>query len=107
MKQARLRGHVGEGAVAVVTVEPILAVVGEEEILPSVVVVVAHANALRPAGIAEARLGRNIGKRAVSIVVVEPVARAGRTSGQRASAKNEDIHPAVVVVVEECATRRH
>ena len=56
--QSGLGGHIGEGAVAVIAVEPILSVVGEEEILPAVVVVVAHADALGPAWVGRARTSR-------------------------------------------------
>ncbi len=50
MGEAGLGGDVGEGAVAVVAVEDILAVVADEEIVEAVVVVVADAAALAPAG---------------------------------------------------------
>ena len=56
--QAGLRGDVGEGAVAVVAVEDVLAVVADEEIVPAIVVVVADAAALAPAGARHARSSR-------------------------------------------------
>ena len=46
---AGLLGHFGENSVLVV-IETILAVVGDVKIFPSVVVVVAHADALAPTG---------------------------------------------------------
>ena len=49
--QPRLLCHIGEGAVAVVAVKLVLAVVGEKQIFEAIVVVVANANADSPAGI--------------------------------------------------------
>jgi hypothetical protein len=46
-----LGGYVGECAVAVVAIEPVLSEIGEEEIFEAIVVVVAHAHSHRPAGI--------------------------------------------------------
>jgi hypothetical protein len=51
LDQAGLLGDVGEGAVAVVAIERVLAVVGDEEIVVAVVVVVADAAGLAPAGL--------------------------------------------------------
>ena len=52
LEQAGLRGDIGEGAVAVVAVEAVLAVVGDEEVFEAIVVVVADADADGPAGVA-------------------------------------------------------
>ena len=53
-KQAGLFRDVGEGAVAVVAIEPVLAVVGDEEVVEAVVVVVADADAHGPSGLRRA-----------------------------------------------------
>ena len=55
LEEAGLFGDVGEGAVAVVAVEGVLAVVADEEVVPAVVVVVADAAGLAPAGCAPGR----------------------------------------------------
>ena len=47
-------GDVAEGAVAFVVVEDAVAVVGDEEVAAAVVVVIADADALAPAGAGEA-----------------------------------------------------
>ena len=52
---AGLLADVGEGAVAVVVVENVLAVVGDEQVVAAIVVVVADADALAPAASASAR----------------------------------------------------
>ena len=105
--QVSLLGHVGEGAVAVVAVELVLAVVGEKQIFEAVVVVVANADADGPAGIPQARFFRHVFERAVAIVLVEPVRRIRRNGFEGSSAEDEDVHPAVVVVVEEGAAAAH
>ena len=76
--QARLRGHVGERAIAVVVIQHVLAVVGDEEIVEAVVVVVADGHRRRPARSRQARLRRHIGKGAVAVVLVETIGRTRR-----------------------------
>src|SRR5271167_167503 len=104
MEQAGLRGHIGEGAVAVVAIELVLAVVSDEEIFEPVVVVVAHADAGGPPGPlrsnwGQAGLGGHVLESAVAIVVIETITRSGRDAIEFASTKNEDVHPAVIVIV--------
>ncbi len=104
--EAGLRSDIGECAVAIVAVEAVLAEVSDEEIFEAVVVVVAHADADGPSGIDEASLVCDIGEGAVAIVVVEAVAGAGGNAIEAAAAEDEDIHPAIVVVVEETRSLR-
>ena len=101
LQQARLLGDVGERAVAVVAVEDVLAPVGDEEIVEAVVVVVADGDRRRPAGARQAGLRGHVGERAVAIVLVQAVGRAGGRAFEARAAEDEDIQPAVVVVVEE------
>ena len=63
--------HVGKGAVTVVVVEDVLAEIGDEQIVETVVVVVADADALSPAGMNEAGFGGDIGEGAIAIVLEE------------------------------------
>ncbi len=62
---------VGEGAIAVVVVEDIFSEVGDEEIVETVVVVVADANALPPAGMNQAGFRGDVGESAVAIIFEE------------------------------------
>ena len=101
--QARLLRHVGESAVAVISVERVLSPVGAEKILESIVVVVAHAHRRSPAHLREAALRRHVGERAVAVVFVEAVRRFGRSPAESCAAQDENVHPAVVVVVDERA----
>ncbi len=50
LQQARFFGHIGKRAIAIIVVERILAVVGDEQIVVAVVIVIAHAAGLAPAG---------------------------------------------------------
>src|SRR5580692_4430764 len=94
--------YVGEGAVAVVVVENIFSVVGDIEIFTAVVVVIADADALAPAGVREAGFFCDIGESTVVIVVIEMAGGRFRGGGIEAGAVNdEDVRPAVVVVVED------
>src|SRR6202042_1741664 len=51
LNQTRLLRHVFEGAVTVVAIQRVLAVVGHKQIIESVVVVVAYTAGLTPAGL--------------------------------------------------------
>src|SRR5208282_6023841 len=99
--------YIGEGSVAVVAIESILTEVGDEEILKAVVVVVADADAHRPTGIEQAGLSSDVGERTIAIVLVKAIAGSGRDAFQAAATEDEDVHPAIVVVIEEGATAAH
>ena len=76
LEQAGAFGDVGEGAVAVVVIENILAVVGDEEIVIAIVVVVADAAGLSPTGAdVEAGTFGDIGEGAVAIVLEQAAMR--------------------------------
>ena len=88
---------------AVVAVERVLTVVGDEEIVPAVVVVVADADALSPPGAGEAGLEGDVGEGAVA-VVFEEMAGGRLALGEAFEAgavHEEDVDPVVVVVVVE------
>ena len=70
---ACLFADVGERAVAVVVIQHVFAVVGDVKVGPAVVVVVADADALAPAGVDEAGFFRDVGERAVVIVVIKMI----------------------------------
>ena len=116
---ARL-GHVGERAVAVVVIQRVAAVIRHVEIFEAVVVVVAHRDAhavlvLRHAG--ESRLLRDIDERAVRSLVVQPVPECrvglvrqlarGHRVVEPGAVRQEDVQPAVVVVVQQRHAAAH
>jgi hypothetical protein len=74
-RNARLLAHVGECSVAVVVVQDVLPVIGDLEIFVSIIVVIAHANALSPPRMRHTRLRGHIRKRSVVIVVIQVTRR--------------------------------
>ena len=102
-------GDVGERAVAVVVKKVTLAQCGDEDVVKPVVVVVSHGNSEAKHGDSQACLARNVGKRAVTVVVVELERGrpAVRVSGKVVAVDQNDVGIAIVVVVDERATRPH
>jgi len=92
---------VGEGAVAVVVVENIFAEVGDEKIVETVVIVIADAHALSPAGMMQAGFGSDISEGAVAIIFEKMRNRflASRKTFETPAVDEENIQPAVVVVI--------
>src|SRR6267142_332463 len=72
-----------------------------KDVLESIVVVVAHANAARPTCLRQARFFRDIGESAIAIVLVEAVGCTGRIPRETRTGEQKNIHPTVVVVVNE------
>ena len=101
MQQARFFGDVREGAVAVIPVEDILAPATDEKVVETVVVVVADADTGGPDGALEAGFLRDIREGAVPIIPVKAIAGLRGRAVQTRSAGNEDIEPAVVIVIEK------
>src|SRR5882762_3707283 len=96
-------GYIREGAIAVVAIQNILPKTGAENIVKAVVVIVADANAARPANRMQSRFFRNIGESAISVVLIETIARAFGCALQARARQDENVHPAVVVIVNESA----
>src|SRR5580700_3027843 len=96
-------GDVGESAIAVIVIEDVFSVVSDVEIFPAVVVVVADANALAPSGVGQASFLRDVGKSSVMIIMIEVACRnfARRKRAEAGAVHDEDVGPAVVVVVED------
>ena len=99
-----LVGNVGERAVAVVVEQDVVPPEAAEQIIPAVVVVVAHADSSLPAGARQSGFLRDISEGSVAIIFVEmgcrclalrPVFAESRSVGQ------VDIEPTVVVIVEK------
>ncbi len=101
--QTGLLRHIGECSVAIVVIENVLAPVGHQQVRESVVVVVAGAAALRPAGSREARAQGHITESSVAVVMVEMAdgsltfwkSRDTRAVGQK------NVRPAIAVVIED------
>src|SRR5260370_10402080 len=98
----RLFAGVGERAVSIVVVENVFAVIGNVKIFEAIVVVIADAHALSPAGVSQAGFFGDIGERAVMVVAVEVVRRCTdlRQGFQRGAVYEENVGPAIIVVIE-------
>src|ERR1700690_1148911 len=86
-----------------VVIQVVLPVAGNVEVFPSVVVIVAHADSLSPARGRQTRPRGYIAEGSVVIVAVKLV--AGALSGGKAfesgSIHEEDVGPAVVVIIKD------
>ena len=88
-----------------VVIKAILPVIGDEQVFPSIVVVIADAYALTPAcGVSESGNFGHVGERAVVIVAVEMIGWGiiRWKSFQRRSVHQENVRPAIVIVVKDC-----
>src|SRR2546425_8850091 len=90
-------------AVAVIVVEDAATYIGDVDVFPTVIVVVADAHTHAPDAMVQACLCRDIGEAAVAVIVIE---LAGRTSAapqifQGGPIHEENIQPAIVVIVQE------
>ena len=99
--------YIGERTVAVIPVKRVLLPAGEENVLESVVVVVADGNAVKIARAKQARTLGHVGKRAVAVVFVKAIGGVARRIAETGAGENQDIEPAVVVVVEEGGPAAH
>ncbi len=84
-------------------VQDVLAEISDEQVVVAVVVVVADADALSPSGVLEPGLQRDVGKGAVAIVLEQVVEGlfARRKAFEPPAVDEEDVEPAVVVVIVE------
>src|SRR4051812_15814704 len=103
LHQPSLGGHVAESPVPVVVVKRVLAVVADEQVFVTIVIVIADANTLSPSGTRETCLHGDISKGAIAIIFEEvtrgllPLGKAFETP----AVYQENIEPAIVVVVIE------
>src|SRR5204863_8991742 len=88
-------------AVAIISIELVLAEIRDEQILEAIVVIIANANAGCPAGIAQAGFFSHIRKGSVAIIFIQTIGGPWRSAFDLGATKYEDVHPAIIVVVEE------
>src|SRR4051812_2185173 len=96
-------GHVGECSISVVAIEPVLSEVGAEDVVKAVVVIVGDADSVCPACCFQAGLLGYIREGAIAVVLIEPIGRFGRVTLQARPREQENVHPAVIVVINEGA----
>src|SRR5271165_5264951 len=102
LNQTGLLGHVGEFSVAIVAIEHRLAIVGNKQIVAAIVVVVANAAGLSPAGLVlKAGTCRYIGECAVAVVLEQVAMRLLSTgkSFESPAIDEKEIEPAVIVII--------
>ena len=98
-----LLGHIREGAVAVVVVEHIFAILADVEVRPAVVVEIGDGYAQAVTGSRHAGLVCNIGKSTVAVIVVKRVACSDASAIQITAVEKVQVRPAVAVIVENGA----
>jgi hypothetical protein len=105
----RLSAHIGEGAVAIIVIQDATAVAGDEQVRKAIAVIVSYGDALRIASSADAGLFGDVRKSTVAVVLIKGVAqrRIGIVEVAFPAVDQEDVHPAVVVVIEKSAARAH
>src|SRR5581483_8724008 len=92
----------GERAVAVVVVKHVAAEVSDEQVGETVVVVIAHANALPPARTPQSRLVGHVSESAVAVVAVKVIGRRiASDCFQAGSVDLKNVEPPVIIEVEE------
>ncbi len=94
-------GHVAKRAVAVVAVQHVVPPVGDEQVVGPAVVVVAHAHATSPPMPDQSGLLGDIGEGAITIVAVQPVGCPRRDCVHSPPVQDENVEPAIVVIVNE------
>ena len=101
MTEPSFGGHVGKGSVAVILVEDRLAIIADEQIVQTVVVVVADTASLAPTRTRHSRSGGDVGECTVAVVLEKPAdwfLTFWETFEPRA-AQDEDVHPAVIIII--------
>src|SRR6266567_3229732 len=78
-----------------------MSVVSDKDVVESIVIVVADRNSRGPAGTCEACFDGDIGERPITIVLVQTIRSIGGNVFQASAAKKKQIHPTVVVVIDE------
>src|SRR5579871_1099087 len=102
-------GDLFEGAIALIVEEAILAIAGDVKVVEAVVVIITDADSLAPADGSQACTGSDVSERTI-VVVVEEVTGwfffwVGGVAGQRGPVDEEDVGPAVAIVVDDCHAR--
>src|SRR5580700_7404110 len=99
---------ISEGPIVIVVIKPVLSVVGNVDIGPTVVVIVGHGHAESPAFIGDAGLVGYVGKCSIVIIVKEHSARCSSLAFQRSNGRTVeqvDVEPTVVIVIKKSHSR--
>ena len=107
--EARRSGNIGEGAVTIIPIKNVTTVVSNEQVDPTVAIVICGGDADAEVAAGYAGFDSDIGKSAVAVVAIESVAqrRDGFEKIGRAAIDEIEVHPPIVVVVENRDTGPH
>src|ERR1019366_1414504 len=100
-------GDIGKRSVAIVSIQFVLSEVGAEQILETVVVIITDRHGRCPSCRTQTRFLGNVSEGAIAVVAVEAACRSLRNTAQSVAVQNENVHPTVVVVVEEGTAAAH
>src|SRR5436190_16981145 len=102
-EQSRRLGHIREGPVAVVAVQNVLTEIGTKNIIEAIIVIVSNADSGCPANASQSSFVCNVGKCTIAIVLVKAISSPFGPAFEAGAGKNKNVHPAVVVVIDEGA----
>src|SRR5436305_7279027 len=102
-KSGRL-GYIREGPITVVAVQNVFTEIRAEHIIEAVVIVVSNADSGCPANASQSSFVGNVGKCTIAIVLIKAISRPFGPTFEPGAGKNKNVHPAVVVVIDEGAT---
>ena len=106
--QSRFLRHIGKCAVAIVVKQMALSVGGDKEVIVAIVIVIADSHAHAVQLHVQTSFVGHIGERAIVIVVIELECRVlANVAGPAHAVDEENVGPAVVVVIDEGDARAH
>ena len=97
-------GDIGKRAISVVAEKNVVSPEAAKQIVPSIIVVIAYADAGLPTGTRQSRFFGDVGKRAIAVVLVQMRGRRFSRRPMRIepiSIREVDVQPSVMVVVEK------
>ena len=107
-QDARLLGDLVEGAVSAVAKQKVSSEPGDEQVIRAVIIEVSHAAAHRVAVDRDASTSGDVGEAAIPEISVQPAPRPLSGLGEVVpGADQEEILPAVAIVIEEAAATTH
>src|SRR5882762_6768362 len=86
----------------VIVIEPVLPVIRDVEIFPTIIIVISDANALTPSRGNKTGFHGDVRESSIMIVVIQVVGGSpiGRESFKSGAVHNENIRPSIVVIVK-------
>ncbi len=105
--QSRCLGDVGEGAIAVVVIQRVLAPVSNEEVFKPVVVIIPDCHSVGESCAKQSGLPGHVGEGSVPVIFIQAVGGGGRRIGETRAREHQDVQPAIIVIVKEGGAAAH